>query len=254
MRRRMIAAATVTAMAATAIPAAFMTTSSRAAAVTATCYNSQQPVSGPVGCGTLFLPDVTYPHAGNALTLTATADAPWTPVTAEPMSGSPAQDWTIYLACTAVSEDRVPVMPCGSAGKPQAGRYVIEYTPGGLQPPGGTNSQQSLCLDGNGTTVTLANCQAGGAFYLPGYPYPPQSNGVPPAAQSVIAAETWIITSSGIIYNAASGLRLADPHSGGPGTPLTLSRGRGPATIWQAVGCTEPVTSLPGNAYYGCLS
>jgi hypothetical protein len=254
-RRRAISAAAAAALAAGSVPLAFLAAQPAASAGTSACPNTPQPVSGPVGCGSLFLPWVSYSaRPGNVLTMTATADAPWSPVTVEPMNGSPAQDFTFYQVCTRVSYDRVPVAPCGTAGQPEAGRFVIEYTPGGRGPAGGANSQQSLCLDENGASVTLANCQAGGSFLLPGFPYPPQTDGVPPVVQSPIAAETWVITPSGVILNARTGRRLADPRGGGPGTPLTASTGRGLATDWQASGCTSPVSSLPGRAWYGCIS
>jgi hypothetical protein len=251
MNRKRAAVALATVLATGAIPAGLAVTSAGPAqAVTGGCLNMPRPEYGAVGCGALYLPGVSYPHAGTVLTLSSEYDSPWSPVVVKPMNGGASQDWTFYRVCTALSGDRSPASPCGSAGQPEPGKYVLEFTPFGNLPGGGVNSQASWCLDEDGSRVVLANCQAGSAFYLAGFPAPPATNGAAPVVEHPVPAETWTFTGSGEMVNGYSGLALTDPGNGGPGTRLRAGGG----SQWKAVGCTAPFDGMPAGDLDWCLN
>jgi hypothetical protein len=254
--RKKVLAVSAAAVLATAAPIAVVTaTQAPAVAVTDQCQNGPRPVSGPVGCGTLFLPGVGYPHAGNALTLTAGADTFGAPVTVAPMDGSARQDFTLYQVCATLNtESRSAAQPCGG-GQAVAGRFVIEFTPFGQLPGGGVNSFESLCLDDNDGRAVLGFCQSGGAWYGSGFPNPPMSDGAPPVAENPNPAETWQAVADGSgseLVNMHSGGALDDSGFGGPGTDLIVySRNGGANQVWEVIGCTDPLAGLHG--LYGCM-
>jgi hypothetical protein len=228
---------------------------STAQAVTNQCLNTPRPVSGLVGCGTLYTPYLGGGPHNLALTLTASSNSFLAPVQVEVFSGSSArQDWTFYQLCTRMSLYRSAAKPCGDGGKIDKNRFVIQYTPFGHQPPGGVNSQQSLCLDDDSRHVVLANCQSHRAYLQPGFPNPPYSDGTPPAVLSANPAEAWIFTPvhGGVtIRNAATGRYLDDNANGPAGTKvITWERNGSADQVWAVLGCTSPLTGMPG--YGGC--
>jgi hypothetical protein len=252
-RRAVIALASAGALAA-AIPLTL--TASSASAVTVQCQNTPRPVSGPVGCGTFFLPQVGYPHATSALALSAAGSSFGSRAEVEPMNGSPMQDWTAYQVCTGLTQDRSAAAPCGSGGKVVAGELVLRLSPGGTQPAGGVNSFHSLCLVDDNGRVGLGWCQSGAAFYDEGFPNPPDSNGVPPVVSRPNPSETWKLVKAGkavIMVNVYSGRALDDAANGGPSHKLITYERNGLADQdWETAGCTAPYTSEPGA--YGCIT
>lgn len=249
--RRAAAAAAAVVLAAGGAGTYLAASSGSASAVTGQCLNDSQPEYGAIGCGTLYLPNVGYPHSTTALTLSVVSETPWSSVIVKPMNGGAAEDWTLFRVCTGLTMDRSAAQPCG-AGKLNGSRFVIESTPFGMQPAGGVNSQASLCLDDDGGRAVLGNCQAGSAYYVTGFPQPPATAGVPPVVQNPPAAETWDVTSDGKLVNVFSGRALADPANAQV-TRLRTSRGGGAGVQWKMIGCSAPFNALPKGLLYGCL-
>lgn len=253
--RSTVTAVAFAAILAAGVPLSVIASSNPASAVTDGCQNGPRPVSGTVGCGSFFLPQVGYPHAKTVLTLTAAGTGFGSRVEVEPMTGSTSQDWTAYLVCAGLTENRSAGHPCGN-GKQVAGEIVLRFSPGGGQPPGGVNSQQSLCLDDWAGRAALAFCQSGSAFYLEGFPEPPYSDGAPPVVSQPNPAETWKLVPAGKgteLVNVHSGRALDDSNFGGPSTKLGTTGANGSAAQqWQPTGCTAPYGTLPGK--YGCIN
>lgn len=146
-----------------------------AEATTGTCLGTQNPVSGPVSCGGLFLPakgSGIQPN-GTSLTLTAASDFWNAPITFQLYSPSRAdQDFTVYERCsysppvtiTALTVfnpgSRTEANPCGavgvSAGSPVLNaassepEFVAEVTPLGHHAGGALNSPGNLCVSEQG--------------------------------------------------------------------------------------------------------
>ena len=120
MLRRILTLAAAATMAAGIGVAATWTT---AGATTGTCLGTQNPVSGPVSCGGLYLPGMDpapagQPNAGT-LSLTAAADYWNAPITFGPFTGSlSTQDFTVYERCTGTALAPTAANPCapGFAG------------------------------------------------------------------------------------------------------------------------------------------
>jgi hypothetical protein len=125
-------------------------------ATTATCLGTQNPVSGPVSCGGLYLPGMDpapsgQPNAGT-LSLTAASDFWNAPITFAPFTGSLAtQDFTVYERCTGTASAPTAVNPCAPASpvlnaassRPE---FVTEVTPLGQHLGGALNSINNLCI------------------------------------------------------------------------------------------------------------
>ena len=153
---------------------------SPAGATTGTCLGTQNPVSGPVSCGGLFLPGMDpspagQPNAGT-LTLTAASDywnAPLTFSLYSPAASS--QDFTVYERCsysppvpggitaatTFVPGTRNESNPCGTVtggfvGSPVLNsasnqpEFVAEVTPLGKHLGGAINNINNLCVSEEG--------------------------------------------------------------------------------------------------------
>jgi hypothetical protein len=234
-----------------------------AGAATADCANARTPVSGPIGCGAVFLPGLGGGKNGYALTLTAPVNQFGAPVTVQPYDGSTAQDWTVYSVCVIVYGGSSEARPCG-IGALRRHRYVLEYTPGGRQPPGGLGSDQDLCLNDDAGHAVLGTCIASSTFYrtayYEGFPDLPDpggnSAGVPPTVMNPSPAEIWslqYVTGGVELLNMHSGRVLDDTAFGGPGTALeTYAANGGANQVWRFVGCSNPFPEL-GSAWYGCV-
>jgi len=132
------------AVAALAIGGLAMAAAPSASATTGTCLGTQNPVSGPVSCGGLFLPGLApaadssgQPDAGT-LSLTSASDYWNAPVTFSLYSPSlSTQDFTLYEVCAAAPATPTDALPCGSVANtvynPAAGEpeFVTEVTPNG---------------------------------------------------------------------------------------------------------------------------
>lgn len=157
-------------------------------ATTGTCLGTQNPVSGPVSCGGLFLPGMDPSPAGQpntgTLSLTASGDywnAPLTFSLYSPSASS--QDFTVYERCTSVGGTRTEANPCGSgtpvlnaaSGRPE---FVAELTPLGAHIGGALNSLANLCISYEGQLVgpnhktravmVARTCDSGGAVFTAG--------------------------------------------------------------------------------------
>jgi hypothetical protein len=173
MRRRIIALAAAMALAVLGVTAWM---AGGANATTGTCLGTQNPVSGPVSCGGLFLPGMGPAPSTTvgpaSLTLTATSDFFNAPITFAPYSaGNQHQDFTVYERCTipvGPLASRTEINPCGTgssavlnaaSGQPE---FVTEVTPlghhlGATTVNGATSqlSQQlsNLCVSFEGQRV-----------------------------------------------------------------------------------------------------
>jgi len=126
-------------------------------ATTGTCLGTQNPVSGPVSCGGLYLPGMDPNPAGqpNAGTLTLTTPPAnfWNaPLSFDLYSPSDSrQDFTLYERCTSVGGVRTETNPCGS-GTPVLNaasnqpEFVAEITPFGHHLGAGLNTPGNLCI------------------------------------------------------------------------------------------------------------
>lgn len=176
-----------------------------AEATTGTCLGTQNPVSGSVSCGGLFLPGMN-PAAGvqpdsGSLTLTAAADYWDAPITFSPYNPSLAtQDFTVYERCayspavpggiTAATVfnagSRTEANPCGSVG-PSVGspvlnaasgrsEFVAEVTPLGKHLGAGLNDIGNLCISWEAQRIgpnhkfrfamVERTCDTYGAFFI----------------------------------------------------------------------------------------
>jgi hypothetical protein len=226
-----------------------------AAAATSACANSTQPVSGPVGCGALFLPHVGYAHARFALALSATAAHYGARAEVEPLGASALQDWMFYAVCHGLTQDRSAAKPCGSGGTLIKDQVVLRLAQDGSQPDGGVNSFSSYCLtDGNGRAY-LGWCQSGSAFYDEGFPDPPLTNGAPPVVVNPNPSQVWALAKDGdsaSLRNGYSHRYLDDAANGGPSVKtITYGWNGSPDQQWQIMGCTSPLPTEPG--FYGCV-
>ena len=222
----------------------------RANAFTDACQNNQQPVWGPIGCGSLFLPYYGGGPHGYSLTLTGQNSFD-TKVTATPINGSARQDWTFWAVCVRPTAYRSPSQPCGS-GHVDSGRYVVEYTPFGNQPEGGVNSYNSLCLDDDHGQAVMGFCLTPTSTFSVGFAYPPSSPGVPPVVGSPNPAETWVfkaVKGGYALVNAATHRVLT---YAGHGRVVTRAKDAGPDQVWELLGCTAPIPS-EAHGWYGCL-
>jgi hypothetical protein len=116
MHRRIIALAAALALAVLGVTAWM---AGGADATTGTCLGTQNPVSGPVSCGGLFLPGMgpapSTTVSTASLTLTAQADYWNAPITFAPYSsGNQHQDFTVYERCNSVGalSTRTESNPC----------------------------------------------------------------------------------------------------------------------------------------------
>lgn len=258
MIRQHVAAAAAATLLAAAAPVAWFAAAGAgiAAAATDSCASTPQPVSGSVGCGALFLPNVGYAHARYALALTAAGRVYGARAEVEPLGASPLQDWMFYGVCNGLTQDRSASKPCGSGGKLIKGQVVLRLAEYGSQPPGGVNSFSSLCLtDGNGRAY-LGWCQSGSAFYDEGFADPPVSNGAPPVVVHPNPSQTWGLSTDGsgaVLRNGYSHRYLDDTNSGGPSVKtITYARNGSADQRWQIMGCTNPLPWYVG--YWGCTT
>lgn len=150
-----------------------------ASATTGTCLGTQNPVSGPISCGGLFLPKMdhvsgTQPNGGT-LSLTAASNYWNAPLTFSLYSNSRSdQDFTVYEVCdytptvkiTATTkfdtDSRTEANPCGTlnngavVGNPVLNaasnqpEFVTEITPLGHHLGSGINSSSNLCVSEQG--------------------------------------------------------------------------------------------------------
>ena len=160
--RRIIAVAAALALAVLGVTAWM---AGGADATTGTCLGTQNPVSGPVSCGGLFLPGMgpapSTTVGAASLTLTANADFFNAPITFAPYSsGNQHQDFTVYERCTTpvgALGTRTETNPCGTgstavlnaaSGQPE---FVTEVT------PLGHHLGATTVLAGNQLSQQLAN-------------------------------------------------------------------------------------------------
>ena len=185
-------------------------------ATTGTCLGTQNPVSGPVSCGGLYLPAMNpsggiQPSTGS-LTLTAAQDFWDAPITFSLYNSNlQTQDFTVYERCTFGSPagTRTETNPCGSptpaacaatpsmAGCPVLNvassrpEFVAEITPLGQHLGGAINNIGNLCISWEAQRIGPAHkfrfamvertCDTYGAFFTGGtddgiFPSPPFSN------------------------------------------------------------------------------
>lgn len=178
-----------------------------AGATTGTCLGTQNPVSGPVSCGGLFLPGkgTGIQPNGTSLTLTAAADFWNAPITFQLYSASRSdQDFTVYERCsysppvtiTASTvfnpNSRTETNPCGSVGASVGSpvlnaasgepEFVAEVTPLGKHVGGSINNLGNLCVSEQGVFdgplhnghhalrwhMVERTCDTYGAFFVAG--------------------------------------------------------------------------------------
>ena len=200
--RRIIALAAALALAVLGVTAWMV---GGADATTGTCLGTQNPVSGPVSCGGLYLPGMDPSPAGqpNAGTLTLTAAANFwnAPITFSLYSASAAtQDFTLYERCTSPVGPvgtRTELNPCGTGSTPVLNaasnrpEFVAEVAPLGAHLGGAINSISNLCLSEQGRHdgpwhrlrwhMVERTCDTNGAVFTEGIadglsPNPPFSN------------------------------------------------------------------------------
>jgi hypothetical protein len=174
-----------------------------ARATTATCTNIATPVSAPIGCGGIYLPDMGPTSlGGTSLALTAGGNQFNAAVDVnyyDPTNSN--QDWTVFQYCLSVIGTRTPTDPCGSgvpAKNPVNGQaeYIAMLTPDGVSTdwPATTIAQgdaaNDYCLSVEDVTRTVdkkparrwvtvtRNCSVDSEFW-PGQPDTPADAGTP---------------------------------------------------------------------------
>jgi|HubBroStandDraft_6_1064221.scaffolds.fasta_scaffold00062_31 hypothetical protein len=198
-----------------------VTSATMANATTATCLGTQNPVSGPVSCGGLYLPGMDpapsgQPNAGT-LSLTASSDFWNALITFGPFTGSlSTQDFTVYERCTSVGGTRTETNPCGTgtpvlnaaSGRPE---FVAEVTPLGAHIGGALNSISNLCISWEALPVgpqhklriqmVERTCDTFGATFYAGIAdglnAPPANTGVPGAVTSPNPYQTFAAVPGG---------------------------------------------------------
>lgn len=177
-----------------------------ASGTTGTCLGTQNPVSGPVSCGGLFLPGMDPAPAGQpnsgSLALTTPAANFWNaPISFGLYSGSDSrQDFKLFERCSTTAGPvgtRTEANPCGTGSTPVLNaasnrpEFVAEVTPLGAHLGGAINSIGNLCLSEQGRHdgprhhlrwhMVERTCNTGGAVFTEGIadgtsPSPPFSN------------------------------------------------------------------------------
>jgi hypothetical protein len=126
-------------------------------ATTGTCLGTQNPVSGPVSCGGLFLPGMgpapSTTVGAASLTLTAASDFWNAPITFAPYSATAkTQDFTLYERCKVTPASPTDALPCGSTANTvynaasNQPEFVAEVTPLGHHLGGAINTAGNLCI------------------------------------------------------------------------------------------------------------
>ncbi len=221
MLRRILTLAAAATMAAGIGVAATWTT---AGATTGTCLGTQNPVSGPVSCGGLYLPGMDpapagQPNAGT-LSLTAAADYWNAPITFGPFTGSlSTQDFTVYERCTGTASAPTAANPCAPAspvlnaasGRPE---FVTEVTPLGAHIGGSLNSLNNLCVSWEALPVgphhavriqmVERTCDTYGAVFTPPVLNGPSGTGIPGTVYSPNPFQTFAAVPGGPCGTLAS--------------------------------------------------
>jgi hypothetical protein len=247
-----------------------------AGATTGTCLGTQNPVSGPVSCGGLFLPEMdraggVQPNAGT-LTLTAAADFWNAPITFTLYSASAAtQDFTVYERCTSVGGTRTDANPCGTgspvlnaaSGQPE---FVAEVTPLGHHVGGAINSSGNLCVSEEGVHdgplrnghralrwhMVERTCDTSGAVFTAAVDDGPGGTGVPGAVTSPNPWQTFaavpgnggdLIANDILSNNFRNTLFVVDDRAGGypSGTAIVYPENDGPNQVAKFIGCNGAV-------------
>ncbi len=178
-------------------------------ATTQTCLGTQNPVSGPISCGGLFLPGMgpsPSTTVGTAsLTLTALSDFWNAPITFSPYSASAkTQDFTVYERCHTTPSSPTDALPCGSvantvynaaSGQPE---FVAEVTPLGHHIGGALNNIGNLCISEQGRHdgahhrllwhMVERTCDTNGAVFTAGILDGPAGTGV---SGTVVSPNPW---------------------------------------------------------------
>jgi hypothetical protein len=176
-----------------------------ARATTGTCLGTQNPVSGPVSCGGLFLPKMNpaggvQPNTGTLSLTTPPSDYWNAPLSFDLYSPSDSrQDFTVYERCTAAGPvgTRTEANPCGTGGTPVLNaasgepEFVTEVTPLGKHLGGALNTIGNLCVSWEALPIgphhrfrfamVERTCNTFGATFYAGiddgiFPNPPYSN------------------------------------------------------------------------------
>jgi hypothetical protein len=191
-------------------------------ATTGTCLGTQNPVSGPVSCGGLFLPGLDptssgQPNAGT-LSLTAVSDYWNAPITFSLYTASSStQDFTLYEVCAAAPTAPTDALPCGTTANtvynPASGEpeFVAEITPDGTHlnkvtngavdtviNMGAVSGNQNLCISEEGLNNGPKNalrwdmverfCATSGAVFYAGSDDGPSGTGI---AGTVVSPNKW---------------------------------------------------------------
>jgi hypothetical protein len=251
-----------------------------AQATTGTCLGTQNPVSGPVSCGGLFLPGMgsgTQPN-GTSLTLTANADFWNAPITFSLYSASAkTQDFKLFERCNVTVgpvATRTEANPCGTgstpvlnaaSGKPE---FVAEVAPLGTHIGGVINSPSNLCISEEGVHdgprhhlrwhMVERTCNTFGAVFTEGiadgiFPSPPFANtGV---VGTVVSPNPWqtfaavpgnggdLIANDILSNNFHNTLFVVDDRAGGypAGTAIVYPENDGPNQVAEFIGCNGAV-------------
>lgn len=177
-----------------------------AQATTGTCLGTQNPVSGPVSCGGLFLPGMGPAPSSTVNTSSLTLTTPpvnfWNaPLSFDLYSASDSRrDFTLYERCTfpvGPVGTRTETNPCGTGSTPVLNfassqpEFVAEITPFGHHIGAAINNIANLCISEQGRHdgprhrlrwhMVERTCDTGGAFFYAGiddgiFPNPPYSN------------------------------------------------------------------------------
>lgn len=248
--------------------------SSTAGATTGTCLGTQNPVSGPVSCGGLFMPGFGSGNQPNSssLTLTAASDFWNAPITFAPYdSSSSAQDFTVYEVCSSVGGTPTEANPCGS-GHPvlnaASGRaeFVAEVTPLGKHLGTGINDINNLCISENAVHdgplshghralrwhMVERTCDTYGATFTAGILDGPTGTGIP---GTVVNPNPWqtfaavpgsggdLIANDILSHNFKNTLYVVDDRAGGypNGNAIVFPENDQRNQIAKFIGCNGAV-------------
>jgi hypothetical protein len=251
-----------------------------AQATTGTCLGTQNPVSGPVSCGGLFLPAKGSGIQPNttSLTLTAASDFWNAPLTFALYSPSRSdQDFTVYERCNGgPGPARSETNPCGTgfsavlnaaSGQPE---FVAEVTPLGHHVGGGINTIGNLCISEQGVHdgplvhghhalrwhMVERTCDTSGAVFTAGITdglnAPPNNTGVPGVVVSPNPWQTFaavpanggdVIANDLLSGNFLNTLFVVDDRAGAypSGQAIVYPENDGGNQIAKFVGCNGAV-------------
>ncbi len=287
MLRRFLMLAAAAALTASAVVAGTWT---GASATTGTCTNIATPISQPIGCGGIYLPQLgsgIQPDA-TSLTLTASSDFWNAGVTVTPYSASDStQDFRIYEVCnftsapfnapTAPSPTGTVPGPCGTNGAPVIDplsgfdEYVAEAAPLGAHLGGAINSTGNLCLSVEAVNdgphhavrwhVVLRTCNTFGAHFTEGLPSG-VTHGIAGVVNLANHFQTWspipanggyVLGNNALSNNFHNRAYVLDKRGGGTsaGPVIAFPENDQANQIWKVIGCTDPAVNLtPG--FFSC--